>query len=55
MALNKNGMNYPSNIQSVQYKGMAGGFEFEKTEEGGFENKSVIILKLQDYLPVQAN
>lgn len=54
-ALNKNGMAYPANIQNVQWKGMAGGFEFEKTEEGGFENKSVSILKVQDYIPVKAN
>ncbi len=54
-ALNKNGMTYPANIQNVQWKGMAGGFEFEKTEEGGFENKSVSILKVQDYIPVKAN
>jgi LysM repeat protein/ABC-type branched-subunit amino acid transport system substrate-binding protein len=55
MALNKKGMNYPTNIQSLQYKGLAGGFEFEKTEDGGFENKSVIILKIQDYIPIQVN
>ncbi|MFN4234059.1 MAG: LysM peptidoglycan-binding domain-containing protein [Bacteroidia bacterium] len=54
-ALNKNGMTYPANIQNVQWKGMAGGFEFEKTEDGGFENKSVSILKIQDYIPVKAN
>lgn len=53
--LNKNGMTYPANIQNIQWKGMAGGFEFEKTEEGGFENKSVSILKVQDYIPVKAN
>lgn len=55
IALNKNEMTYPANIQNVQWKGMAGGFEFEKTEEGGFENKSVSILKVQDYIPVKAN
>lgn len=54
-ALNKNGMTYPANIQNVQWKGMAGGFEFEKTEEGGFENKSVSILKIQDFTAVKAN
>lgn len=54
-ALNKNGMTYPANIQNVQWKGMAGGFDFEKTDEGGFENKSVTILKVQDYIPVKAN
>jgi len=55
MVLNKKGMHYPTNIQSLQYKGLAGGFEFEKTEDGGFENKSVIILKIQDYIPIQVN
>lgn len=54
-ALNKNEMTYPINIQNVQWRGMAGGFEFEKTDEGGFENKSVTILKVQDYIPVKAN
>lgn len=55
MAFNNNNVSYPLNIQNFQWKGLAGGFDFEKTEEGGFENKSVSILKVQDYIPVKAN
>lgn len=54
MAFNNN-LSYPINIQNFQWKGLAGGFDFEKNEEGGFENKSVSILKVQDYIPVKAN
>lgn len=55
MAYNKIGLNYPENIQNLQWKGLAGGFDFNKTEDGGFENKSVSIIKIQDYLPVKVN
>lgn len=55
IALNNNGMTYPQNIENIKWGGMAGGFEFEKIEEGGFENKSVSIIKIQDYIPVKVN
>lgn len=54
-ALNNSEMTYPQNIENIKWRGMAGGFEFEKIEEGGFENKSVSIIKIQDYVPIKVN
>ncbi len=56
-ALKKYGSGFLNNITDEKYKGIISDFNFIQTvsNKSGFENKSVVILKYQDYKLVKAN